>query len=450
MISTSRSRIALAALLAVILVGGIVAAVRPLAHLGRTHVVAYFDNSNGIYVGDEVRILGVPVGLIDAVQPEPHRVRVSFWFDDKYEVPRDAKAVILSPQLITSRAIQLTPAYRGGPTMSAGTVIPQDRTAVPVEWDDLRQQLEKLSDALQPTQPGGVSTLGAFVNTAADNLRGQGANIRDTVIKLAQTFSILGDKSGDLFATIKNLSLLVGALHDSAGLLADLNRNLAAVTGLLANDPNEVGQALADLNSVVDDATAFVKDNRDAMGTSVDKLASISTAIHDSLDDIKQTLHVAPNAFQNYVNIVDPTHLSGGGILAFTNFNNPIQFFCGSIQAASRLNAEQSAKLCVQYLAPIMKNRQYNFLPFGENAVVGEQARPNERTYSEDWLRPDYVPPPATPPATQGPAADPSAEPAPVGAPLPAERPADSPPVATDGDPAAGLTGMLMPPEPKP
>lgn len=113
MISTSRSRIALAALLAVILVGGIVAAVRPLAHLGRTHVVAYFDNSNGIYVGDEVRILGVPVGLIDAVQPEPHRVRVSFWFDDKYEVPRDAKAVILSPQLITSRAIQLTPAYRG-------------------------------------------------------------------------------------------------------------------------------------------------------------------------------------------------------------------------------------------------------------------------------------------------------------------------------------------------
>lgn len=201
---------------------------------------------------------------------------------------------------------------------------------------------------------------------------------------------------------------------------------------------------------MVDDATAFVKDNRDAMGTSVDKLASISTAIHDSLDDIKQTLHVAPNAFQNYVNIVDPTHLSGGGILAFTNFNNPIQFFCGSIQAASRLNAEQSAKLCVQYLAPIMKNRQYNFLPFGENAVVGEQARPNERTYSEDWLRPDYVPPPATPPATQGPAADPSAEPAPVGAPLPAERPADSPPVATDGDPAAGLTGMLMPPEPKP
>jgi hypothetical protein len=31
----------------------------------------------------------------------------------------------------------------------------------------------------------------------------------------------------------------------------------------------------------------------------------------------------------------------------------------------SRLGAEQSAKLCVQYLAPIFKNRQYNFFPIG-------------------------------------------------------------------------------------
>ena len=53
-------------------------------------------------------------------------------------------------------------------------MIPQGRTAVPVEFDDFRQQLEKLTESLQPTQPGGVSPLGAFINTTADNLRGQG------------------------------------------------------------------------------------------------------------------------------------------------------------------------------------------------------------------------------------------------------------------------------------
>ena len=57
------------------------------------------------------------------------------------------------------------------------------------------------------------------------------------------------------------------------------------------------------------------------------------------------------------------------GVLAVNNFANPIQFLCGAVQAASRLGAEQSAKLCVQYLAPIIKNRQYNFLPLGQNLV---------------------------------------------------------------------------------
>lgn len=437
-----RVRIGLALILALVLVGGVVVAVRSIANdITRVHVVAYVENSNGLYPGDEVRILGVPVGAIDKIEPQSHRVKISFWFDNQYKVPAAAKAAILSPQLITSRAIQLTPAYNGGPVMSNGAVIPLDRTAVPVEWDDLRQQLQKLTEALQPTQPGGVSTLGALVDTAADNLRGQGANIRNTINQLSEAFSIFGDHSNDTFTTIKNLSVLVDALHGSSDLLRHLNENLAAVTALLANDPNEVGQAVSDLNAVVTQATNFVKDNRDAIGTTVDRLASISTAVHDSLDDIKQTLHVVPTAFQNYLNIVDPAHLVGAGILVLTNVSNPIQFICGGIQAASRLNAEQSSKLCVQYLAPILKNRQYNFLPFGENLFVGAQARPNEITYSEDWLRPDYVPPqPAAPPSTgTGPAAPPAAN---TSAP-PAEPPPAPAPHSTD--PAAGLQGMILP-----
>ena len=126
---------------------------------------------------------------------------------------------------------------------------------------------------LQPTKPGGVSTLGEFINTAADNLRGQGGTIRDTMIKLSRAFSALGDHSKDIFGTFKNLSTLVSALHDSTDLIEQLNRNLAAVTSLLADDPNEVGQAVEDLNAVVGDLQSFVADNREALGTTSDKLA---------------------------------------------------------------------------------------------------------------------------------------------------------------------------------
>ena len=388
------ARIGLIIALVLTLVGGLSVTLRSAGQSDRVHVVAYFASSEGIYAGDEVRILGVPVGRIDKIEPQPQRAKITFWFDSTYQVPADAKAAILSPSLVAVRAIQLTPAYTGGPVMLDNAVIGQDRTAVPVEWDDFRQQLQKLTDALQPTQPGGVSTLGALVKTSADNLRGQGAHIRDTLIKLSQAFSALGDHSSDIFSTVKNVSILVSALQDSAQLMRQLNHNLAAVTALLSNDPNEVGKLLSDISAAISNVSSFVANNRETLGTTSAKLTSVTTALSESLDDLKQTLHVAPTAIQNFVNIYQPAQGTLSGVLAVNNFANPIQFLCSAVQAASHLGAEQSSKLCVQYLAPIVKNRQFNFPPVGENVVVGASARPNELTYSEDRLRPDYVPPP--------------------------------------------------------
>ncbi len=428
----SNPRAVVASVLVVLLVAGLFVAVRMPAQTARTTVVAYFENSTGVFAGDHVLIRGVPVGTIEAIEPQPERAKITFWFDSKYKVPADAKAVILAPQLVTGRTIQLTPPYTGGPTMADGAVIPDDRTAVPVEWDDLRDQLERLTDLLKPTRPGGVSTLGALIDTAADNLRGQGSTIRDTIIKLSQAVSILGDHSNDIFATFKNLSTLVSALSDSADLLEALNHNLAAVTSLLADDPNKVGQSVEDLNAVVADVADFAADNTEAIGTASDTMASITRVLVESLDDIKQTLHISPTVLQNYNNIYEPANGSLTGALAINNFANPVSFLCGAIQSASRLGGEQSAKLCAQYLAPIVKNRQYNFPPLGENLFVGTQARPNEVTYSEPWMRPDYVPP--------------AADPAP-GDPLAAE--ASAPDAAFTAsrvtDPAEGLPGMMVP-----
>jgi phospholipid/cholesterol/gamma-HCH transport system substrate-binding protein len=430
MIRRRIARLALAVILLPTLVAGGYLTIHVTRQITRTHVVAFFANSNGLFVGDDVRIRGVNVGKIDVIEPQPTRVKITFWVDDSYKVPVGAKAVILSPTLVTARAIQLTPPYRGGPALADNAVIPEDRTAVPVEWDDFRVQLERLTKTLQPTEPGGVSTLGAFINTTADNLRGQGPAIRDTIIKLSEALSALGDHSTDTFASVKNLSTLVSALQDSTTLMRQLNNNLASVTALFANQPNEVANAVKDLNSALNQVQSFVADNRDSLGTTSEKLASVSQALTDSLDDIKQLLHIAPTGLSNLINVYQPAQGTLSGVLALNNFSDPITFLCGAIEAASRLNAQQSAKLCVQYLAPIVKNRQYNFLPLGLNPFVGAAARPNEMTYSEDWMRPDYVPPQANPPTG----------PAPANTPIQVVDPSTH-----HTDPAAGLPGMMLP-----
>ncbi|MDT5113624.1 MAG: phospholipid/cholesterol/gamma-HCH transport system substrate-binding protein, partial [Mycobacterium sp.] len=85
------------------------------------------------------------------------------------------------------------------------------------------------------------------------------------------------------------------------------------------------------------------------------------------------------------------------------------------------------SKLCVQYLAPIIKNRQYNYPPLGFNPFVGASARPNEITYSEDRLNP-HLPPAVT-----------------ADAPLAAEVVVPKP-----TDPSDGLAGMMLPAEAPP
>ena len=141
--------------------------------------------------------------------------------------------------------------------MSPGASIPLSRTAVPVEWDDFRKQLEKLTDALQPTSRDGVNSVGEFINSAADNVRGQGDTARDTVIKLSAAISALGDHADDIFSTVRNLQLLVSALYSSSDLLASFNQNLASVTTLLTNTPNEVANAIKGLDGALTDLRGF-------------------------------------------------------------------------------------------------------------------------------------------------------------------------------------------------
>jgi phospholipid/cholesterol/gamma-HCH transport system substrate-binding protein len=401
--------------------------------VSRNTFSAYFTNTNGLYTGDEVRILGVAVGTIDEIDPQPNATKVTFSVDKQYSVPADVEAAILSPSLVSARAMQLVPAYSSGPKLEPGTTIPIDRTAVPVEWDDLRQQLEKLTDSLQPTTPGGVSPVGEFVNSAAANLRGEGDTARDTVIKLSQAVSALGDHSTDIFSTVRNLQLFVSALSSSSDLLASFNTNLADITTVLSNTPNEVADATKGLDGAVNDLRSFVAENREGLGVTFDRFNSVTTALNDSRGDVKQVLHIGPTVFQNFMNIYQPAQSAVTGILAPVNFANTVQFICSAIQAASRENWEQSSKLCVQYLAPIIKNRQYNFPPLGFNPFVGASARPNEITYSEDRLNPHLPPPP--PPAAAPPPIDPTAL-------LPAEAPLSA---TTPTDPSQGLPGLMVP-----
>jgi phospholipid/cholesterol/gamma-HCH transport system substrate-binding protein len=52
------------------------------------------------------------------------------------------------------------------------------------------------------------------------------------------------------------------------------------------------------------------------------------------------------------------------------------------------LGAAESAKLCVQYLGPVLSSIKFNYPPVGINPVTGVQARRDQVDYSEPFLNP--------------------------------------------------------------
>ena len=113
-------------------------------------VTAYFKSTTGLYEGDPVRVLGVNVGRVVSIDPLSDSVRVKLRLNKSVDVPADAKAVIVAQSLVSGRFIQLAPVYTKGPKLVGGTDIPMERTAIPMEWDDLKTQLNRLTEAIGP------------------------------------------------------------------------------------------------------------------------------------------------------------------------------------------------------------------------------------------------------------------------------------------------------------
>jgi phospholipid/cholesterol/gamma-HCH transport system substrate-binding protein len=357
-------------------------------------VVAYFPEANALYSGDKVEIMGVKVGAVDKIEPAGNKMKVTFHYANKYKVPADAQAVILNPTLVASRFIQLEPPYKGGPVLADNAVIPEERTQVPTEWDQLRNTVTSIISQLGPTKKQPKGPFGDVIEAYANGLAGKGTQINTTLNSLSLALTALNEGRGDFFAVIRNLALFVNALHQDDEKFVALNKNLAHFTDYYTRTDRDLANALQQFDSLLTTFRPFLDKNREVLTHDVKNLADVTNTLvqPDPLNGLETGLHVLPTALANANLIYHPAHgaIVGQpvGTLATMGFANPMQFICSAIQAGSRLGYQESAELCAQYLAPILDAIKFNFPPFGLNLFSTAETLPKEVAYSEARLRP--------------------------------------------------------------
>lgn len=359
-------------------------------HLTSNRIVAYFKQTTGLYPGDEVTVMGVPIGTVDSIEPAGDRMKVTFHYPNKVKVPADATAVIVNPSLVASRSIRLDPPYDGGTVLMSGTVIPLEHTQVPAEWDDLRNSLTKTVTDLGPTPAQPKGAIGDAIESLADGLAGKGEAINSSMKSLSTAMIALNESRGETFAILRGLATFLNALQINEQQLVSLNSNLAQITTSLTPNDHAVADAVDDLSRTLPVLNDFLAENRDVIKNDFNKLATATTPLvqPDTANALETFLHVYPTFAVNNSLAYHPAHGGLTIIPAVVNFANPLEFICSSIQAASRLGYQDSAEMCAQYLAPILDAIKFNYLPFGITPFTTGETLPKEIAYSEPRLQP--------------------------------------------------------------
>lgn len=263
---------------------------------------AMLDTVIGVYPGADVRVLGVPVGKIDSVEPQGRLVRVNFEVDRNIKVPAQALAAVVAPTVVADRYLQLAPPYDGGPTLAPGTVIPRERTASPAEFDDLLASAQKLSTSLGPQGVNSTGALSDALHTLAQNLNGNGAQINTTLDNTAQAINTLSASRDNLAGTVSNLQSFTTNLKGDDGRVRDFTHQFAQVSDYLADERSNLGETLKKLSETLGELAKFVHDNRDEIHSNVDKLADIVGTVNDERLALEQVLDTAPTGLDGLVN----------------------------------------------------------------------------------------------------------------------------------------------------
>ncbi|GAB2977558.1 MCE family protein [Nocardioides montaniterrae] len=308
-----------------------------------TTITATFASGEGLYVGDDVKVLGVKVGKVTQLEPTDDGVVVSLQVDSSQPIPKDAKAAIVSPSLVSGRFVQLTPVYAGGAKLGDGDSIPEARTAVPLSFDAVKQQLTDLTSALGP-QGGKRGALATAIDAIDNSLHhGNSTRLRHAITGLRRAAGSLSNGRGDLFATIANLNTFTRnlALNDAA--VSGFTRQLTNASRVLSDNRQNLTGVMRDLSTVLRTTTTFFRHHRARLTHSLRDLNITAATIASRSNQLAGVLHVAPHSLVNLYNIIDNHAITARSALA--NFDNVPQLICGSILGSGGTAAQCSAAL---------------------------------------------------------------------------------------------------------
>ncbi|MFD5176739.1 MlaD family protein [Nocardia sp. NPDC058379] len=221
---------------------------------------AIFTDATGLRSGDDVRMAGVRVGRVDAVELDGTLARVRFRVAVEQHLYADTTAAITYQNVIGQRYLGLSrPATGSAAELSGGAQIPVERTEPSFDLSGLLNGFEPLFSGLDPQQVDNVTA--ALVRA----LQGDAGSLTTLIAQMSTLAQSLAGPDQVLGSVIVNLDQVVAHLDTRRAEFGTLLSRTRAIVDGLARHRDELMTTLTEASGVADRMATVVEQDRPAL-----------------------------------------------------------------------------------------------------------------------------------------------------------------------------------------
>ncbi|GFM16080.1 MULTISPECIES: MCE family protein [Mycobacteriaceae] len=250
---------------------------------------AFFSDAGGISPGNDVNVSGINVGRVTGVELAGDSAKVTFTVSRDVRVGDQSLVAIKTDTVLGEKSLAVTPKGAGSVTS-----IPLGRTTTPYTLNTALQDLGQTAGELdKPRFEQALQTLTASLRDATPQLRSalegvadlsRSLNKRDAALDQllghAQRVSeTLAQRAGQVNQLIVDGNMLFAALDERrqalSRLIAGIDDVSEQLSGFVADNRQEFGPALENLNLVMDN----LLERREHIGEALRRLPPYATAL---------------------------------------------------------------------------------------------------------------------------------------------------------------------------
>lgn len=254
--------------------------ISPLAD--RSAYAAEFADVTGLIVNDAVKISGVTIGKVTAIEAVPGgRARVEFQVDDDLALGEDTIVTVRWRDVFGLRFLYLQPGDGAG--VEAGHEFPIEQTQSPPDLSLLLQRMVPVMRALAPEQQNLV------LQALQETLVGNEQKIQELIREGASLTQTLADQEDKIERLLRNSATILEAYSDRQQEFRAFLASFAEVSETVAARNDTLEDAIVQLASAQDELARMVDRNDEEISAAIEALdlvTAILSANEDRLHDI--------------------------------------------------------------------------------------------------------------------------------------------------------------------